>query len=58
MSDRDLINTLAQYLEFEPVEKQALLQRNGLLARCHTLIELMEMRLLLAEHSSPPSGAQ
>lgn len=58
MSDCDLVNTLAQYLEFEPVEKQALLQCNGLLARCRTLIELIEMRLLLADHSFQPSGVQ
>src|SRR4051794_23263853 len=32
MSDEDLVNALAQYLELEPVEKQALLEREGLLA--------------------------
>src|SRR5262245_11704691 len=31
MADEDLVNALAQYLEFEPVEKQALLERDGLL---------------------------
>ena len=31
MSDEDLINALAQYLELEAVEKQALLERDGLL---------------------------
>src|SRR6185295_17818562 len=30
MPDEDLVNTLAQYLELEPVEKQALLERDGL----------------------------
>ena len=34
MSDEDLVNALAQYLELEPLEKQALLERDGLLARC------------------------
>ena len=27
MADEDLVNALAQYLELEPVEKQALLER-------------------------------
>ena len=34
MADEDLVNALAQYLELEPVEKQALLERDGLLDRC------------------------
>jgi uncharacterized protein len=48
MSDEDLVNALAQYLEFEPVEKQALLERDGLLARCRSLIELLEMKVIVA----------
>jgi Lon protease-like protein len=51
MPDEDLVNALAQYLEFEPVEKQALLERDGLLARCKSLIELLEMKVLVARHS-------
>jgi Lon protease-like protein len=51
MPDEDLVNALAQYLEFEPVEKQALLERNGLLDRCRSLIELLEMKVLVAQHS-------
>jgi Lon protease-like protein len=46
----DLVNALAQYLELEPVEKQALLERDGLLARCRSLIELLEMKVLVARH--------
>jgi Lon protease-like protein len=42
--DEDLINALAQYLELEPVERQALLERDGILDRCHGLIELLEMK--------------
>jgi uncharacterized protein len=49
--DEDLVNVLAQYLQFEPVEKQALLERSGLSARCASLIELLEMKLLTARHS-------
>jgi uncharacterized protein len=48
MADEDLVNALAQYLEFEPVEKQALLERDGVLNRCRSLIELLEMKVLVA----------
>ena len=54
----DLVNALAQYLEFEPVEKQALLQREGVLDRCRALIELLEMKLMLADGSFPQCGVQ
>jgi hypothetical protein len=50
MSDEDLVNALAQYLELEPVEKQALLEREGLLARSRSLVELLEMKVLVARH--------
>jgi len=44
--DEDLVNALAQYLDFEPIERQALLERDGILARCQGVIELLEMRTL------------
>ena len=50
MADEDLVNALAQYMEFEPLEKQALLERDGLLARCRSLIELLEMKTIVARH--------
>jgi uncharacterized protein len=50
MSDEDLVNALAQYMELEPLEKQALLERTGLLERCRSLIELLEMKLIVARH--------
>ena len=43
--DEDLINALAQYLELEVVERQALLECHGVLARCRALINLLEMKL-------------
>jgi uncharacterized protein len=46
VADEDLVNALAQYLEFEPLERQALLERDGTLARCRGLIELLEIRTL------------
>jgi Lon protease-like protein len=42
--DDDLVNALSQYLALDPVERQALLERNGILARCDGLIELLEMK--------------
>jgi uncharacterized protein len=50
MPDEDLVNALAQYLEFDPVEKQALLERDGVLERCRSLIELLEMKVMVARH--------
>jgi Lon protease-like protein len=49
MADDELVNALSQYLELEPVEKQALLERSGTLERCRTLIELIEMKVLLQQ---------
>jgi Lon protease-like protein len=51
MADEDLVNALAQYLELEPVEKQALLEREGLLARCRSLIELLEMKVIVSRNA-------
>ena len=45
MRDEELVHALAQYTELEPIEKQALLECDGLLPRCRSLIELLEMRL-------------
>jgi Lon protease-like protein len=47
MPDEDLINALSQYLALDPIEKQALLERDGPLARCQSLAELLEMRALM-----------
>lgn len=44
--DEDLVNALAQYLELDPLERQALLERDGVLDRCRGLIELLEMKTL------------
>jgi Lon protease-like protein len=55
MADEDLINALAQYLDLEPVEKQALLERHCLRSRAESLVELLEMKVLLAR---TPRGSQ
>ena len=46
MPDEDLINALAQYLEFDPIEKLALLERHGAIARCQSMVELLEMKAM------------
>ena len=49
MSDEDLVNALAQYMELEPLEKQALLERDGPLERSRSLIELLEMKMIASK---------
>ena len=44
--DEDLVNGLAQYLDFDVVERQALLECDGALARCRALVDLLEMKAL------------
>ena len=46
VTDEDLVNALAQYMSLEPLERQALLERDGVLARCHGLIELLEIKTM------------
>src|SRR6266508_3998655 len=48
MSDEDLINALAQYLDLEPLEKQALLEKASLRTRAESLVELLEMKIMMA----------
>ena len=40
--DEILINALAQYLDLDPIDRQGLLERDGLLKRAQGLIELLE----------------
>ena len=47
IADEDLVHAIAQHLE--PLEKQALLECDGLLHRCHALIELLEMRMMATQ---------
>jgi Lon protease-like protein len=48
MGDEDLVNALAQYLEFEPLEKQALLEHPSLRTRAESLVELLEIKIIMA----------
>lgn len=51
MPDEDLIHALAQYLALEPMERQALLERESVRARAESLIELLEMKELATPHA-------
>ena len=50
LSDEEVINALAQYLDLEPIERQALLEQDGVSRRCGALIELLEMKAMAAGH--------
>ena len=56
MPDEDLINALAQYLEFDPMEKLALLERQGPLERCRSMVELLEMKEMGSGNGDQGSG--
>jgi Lon protease-like protein len=57
MSDEDLVNALAQYLDLEPLEKQALLEHSCLKSRAESLVELLEMKILIARTPGLPNVA-
>lgn len=48
LADEDLVNALAQYLDLEPLEKQALLEHDNLRKRAESLVELLEMKMMMA----------
>jgi Lon protease-like protein len=52
MADEELVNALAQYLDLEPIEKQALLERQCLRSRAESLVELLEMKIMLGRTAS------
>ena len=57
VADEDLVNALAQYLALEPLERQALLERDGILARCRALIELLEIKTMAPRGTKWKSGS-
>ena len=58
MADVDLVNALSQYLDLDPVEKQALLERHSVSERCRSLIDVLEMRALLGDQAFPQATVQ
>ena len=57
LSDEEVINALAQYLDLEPMERQALLECHNVASRCDGLVELLEMKAL-AQTAPPERGLQ
>lgn len=55
-SAQALVTSLAMSCPFEPGEKQALLECDGLIDRCSLLISLFEMAMLASE--APPAGTR
>ncbi|MCX6543062.1 MAG: LON peptidase substrate-binding domain-containing protein [Acidobacteria bacterium] len=52
LSDEGVINALAQYLDLEPIERQALLECHNVSSRADALAELLEMKAMA--QSAPP----
>ena len=52
--DDELVNALAQYLDLDPVEKQALLEKDSLRRRAESLVELLEMKIIMARMPAIP----
>jgi Lon protease-like protein len=48
MGDEELVNALAQYLGLDPLERQALLEHGSLRSRAESLVELLEMKIIVA----------
>jgi Lon protease-like protein len=48
MTDLDVVHALAQYLDLAPIEKQALLECETVLARAAALADLLEMKAMSA----------
>jgi len=46
LPDAEFVNTISQHLDLEPIEKQALLERDTLRQRAEVLLELLDMRRL------------
>jgi Lon protease-like protein len=55
--DQDVVNALAQYAAFEPIERQALLECDGALSRCLALIELLEMKTMALRSANWAGGS-
>ena len=47
LPDQDLVNGLAQYLQIDPIERQALLEQKDVVSRSQALIELLEAMVKL-----------
>ena len=55
LPDTEFVHVIAQHLDLEPIEKQALLECETLIARGRALLELLDMRRMTS-HLPPGSG--
>ena len=55
MTDGDVIHALAQYLDLAPIERQALLECDTLVARASALADLLEIKAMTAGRHTPSS---
>lgn len=46
LGDDEVVNGLSQCLDLEPIERQALLECAGALARCRLLVQILEMKVV------------
>jgi hypothetical protein len=46
IADDEVVNGLSQCLDLEPIERQALLECGGALARCRLLVQMLEMKVV------------
>jgi len=44
--DEEVVNALAQYVPLDPLERQTLLEQEGVLSRSQALIDLLESRVV------------
>ena len=56
MTDTDYVHAVAQYMELEPLEKQALLAIDTITCRAESLVDLVEMRQWMAR--APHGGSR
>ena len=57
LPDAEFVHTVSQHLDLEPIEQQALLERDTLHQRVDALLDLLDMRRLSATQPSGPSVA-
>lgn len=55
LADEELVNGLSQYLDLQPVERQALLECPGSGSRCRLLLELLQMKAMTKRPQAGPA---
>jgi len=55
LGDDEVVNALSQYLDLQPIERQALLECPGPVSRCQLLLELLHIKAMLARQQAGSS---